>query len=151
MSVFRIAVTRRVGMAGQPRGRNPGDFTAFQLQRPTSIGRRFGFTDAEVDARGRGFRCLSLNSQTGEQFRPEAPPPALRVAIQRLMLGLLIFYISLRLNPRGALPLAFEHHFALELTRLASPPFHNPISMSPDYGHGPRCLFIGAPRKIGES
>ena len=39
---------------------------------------------------------------------------------------LLIFYISLRLNPRGALPLAFEHHFALELTRLASPPFHNP-------------------------
>jgi hypothetical protein len=66
------------------------------------------------------------------------------------MLVLLIFYISLRLNPRGALPLAFEHHLALELTRLASPPFHNPVSTSVDYGHGSRCFWIGTRRNVGE-
>ena len=64
----------------------------------------------------------------------------LRVAIQQLMLVLLIFYIFFGLNPRGAFLLGFEHHFALELARLSSAPFHNPVSTSADRGHGPCCL-----------
>jgi hypothetical protein len=56
------------------------------------------------------------------------------------MLVLLIFYIFFGLNPRGAFLLGFEHHFALELARLSSAPFHNPVSTSADRGHGPRCL-----------